>query len=288
MKLLLHAGPMKTGSTAFQELLVLNGSLLEQGGIRFRHLRRQELDDLEAVMEDEKRRGWPRVLLLSHECLCRVDPQRLRAALHLVPAPPEAVLVARPLREVYPSLYLQNLKGHVMRTSSYEEFLEEQIERDRRPEQATRGQVFRYAFLEEQMQAAGCAVQWVSYARSSLLDDLVGWLAHHADAAEMLRELKPLPMPSGVSPRRSLDGTVVGVARRLNERCRAGTLTPEDRDSLLAALLDSSDRIRSQRQGLGLDSFRENHAARLDALDDELNGDFWRQRAMHSLPWDPR
>ena len=102
----------------------------------------------------------------------------------------------------------------------------------------------------------------------------------------MLRELKPLPMPSGVSPRRSLDGTVVGVARRLNERCRAGTLTREDRDILLTALLDSSDRIRSQRQGL--DSFRENHAARLDALDDELNGDFWRQRAMHSLPWDPR
>ena len=285
MKLLLHAGPMKTGSTAFQELLVLNSSQLEQGGIRFRHLRRQELDDFEAVVEDEQRRGWPRVLLLSHECLCRVDPQRLRAALHLVPASAEAVLVARPLREVYPSLYLQNLKGHVMRTSSYEEFLQEQIERDRRPELATRGQVFRYAFLEEQMQAAGCAVQWVSYARSSLLDDLVAWLAHHADAKESLRGLKPLPTPSGVSPRRSLDGTVVDVARLLNVQCRAGKVSSADRDSLLAALLDCSDQIRSQRQGL--DSFRENHAARLDALEDELNGDFWRQRAMHPTPWDP-
>jgi hypothetical protein len=285
MKLLLHAGPMKTGSTAFQELLVLNSSQLEQGGIRFRHLRRQELDDFEAVVEDEQRRGWPRVLLLSHECLCRVDPQRLRAALHLVPASAEAVLVARPLREVYPSLYLQNLKGHVMRTSSYEEFLQEQIERDRRPELATRGQVFRYAFLEEQMQAAGCAVQWVSYARSSLLDDLVAWLAHHADAKESLRGLKPLPTPSGVSPRRSLDGTVVDVARLLNVQCRAGKVSSADRDSLLAALLDCSDQIRSQRQGL--DSFRENHAARLDALDDELNGDFWRQRVMHPSPWDP-
>ena len=285
MKLLLHAGPMKTGSTAFQELLGVNRSLLEEGGIRFRHLRRQELGDLEAVVEDEQRRGWPRVLLLSHECLCRVDPLRLRAALHLVPAPAEAVLVARPLREVYPSLYLQNLKGHVMRTSSYEEFLQEQIERDRRPELAERGQVFRYSFLEEQMQAAGCAVQWVSYARSSLLDDLVAWLAHHADAKESLRGLKPLPMPSGVSPRRSLDGTVVEVARLMNERCRAGTLSPEDRDSLLDALLNSSDRIRSQRQGL--DSFRENHADQLDALDHEINGDFWRQRAMHPTPWDP-
>ena len=145
--------------------------------------------------------------------------------------------------------------------------------------------MFRYAFLEEQMQAAGCAVQWVSYARSSLLDDLVSWLAHHADAAEMLRGLEPLPTPSGVSPRRSLDGTVVEVARLLNERCREGTLSPDDRESLLVALLDSSDRIRSQRQGL--DSFRENHAARLDALDDELNGDFWRQRAMHPSRWNP-
>ena len=285
MKLLLHAGPMKTGSTAFQELLGANHALLEQSGIRFRHLRRQELDDLEAVMEEEERTGWPRVLLLSHECLCRLDPQRLGGALRLVPVSAEAVLVARPLREVYPSLYLQNLKGHVMRTSSYEEFLQEQIERDRRPELAERGQVFRYSFLEEQMQAAGCAVQWVSYARSSLLDDLVAWLAHHVDAAEMLRALKPLPMPSGVSPRRSLDGTVVEVARLMNERCRAGTLSPEDRDSLLDALLNSSDRIRSQRQGL--DSFRENHADQLDALDHELNGDFWRQRAMHPTPWDP-
>ena len=54
MKLLLHAGPMKTGSTAFQELLGVNRSLLEHSGIRFRHLRRQELDDLEAVMETRK------------------------------------------------------------------------------------------------------------------------------------------------------------------------------------------------------------------------------------------
>lgn len=285
MKLLLHAGPMKTGSTAFQELLGVNRSLLEQIGIRFRHLRRQELESLEAVMVDEHIRGWPRVLLLSHECLCRVDPQRLSAVLQLVPAHAEAVLVARPLREVYPSLYLQNLKGHVMRTSSYEEFLQEQIERDRRPEQAERGQVFRYAFLDQQLKAAGCAVRWISYGRESLLDDLVAWLAHHANAKEALRGLKPLPDARGVSPRRSLDGTLVEVARLLNVRCRAGTVSPADRDKLLVALLHSSDRIRSQRQGL--DSFRENQAFRLDVLDHELNGDFWRQQAMHPSLWGP-
>ena len=116
MKLLLHAGPMKTGSTAFQELLGANHALLEQSGIRFRHLRRQELDDLEAVMEEEGT-GWPSVLLLSHECLCRLDPQRLEGALRLVPVSAEAVLVARPLREVYPSLYLQWRYAQVHPTS---------------------------------------------------------------------------------------------------------------------------------------------------------------------------
>ena len=119
-----------------------------------------------------------------------------------------------------------------------------------------------------------------------LLDDLVAWLSHHVGANELSRGFKPLPIPSGVSPRRSLDGTVVEVARLLNNRCRAGTLSPEDRKSLLMALLDSSDRIRSQRQGL--DSFRANHAAQMDALDDELNGDFWRQRAKQESPWNPK
>ena len=284
MKLLLHAGPMKTGSTAFQDLLFCNQELLAERGIHFRWLNRHYLNHLAEVLEEEQRYRSA-VLVVSHECICRSNPDDLRSLLSQVSGSCHAFLVARPLRELYPSLYLQNLKGHVMRTSSYEEFLQEQIERDCRPEQAERGQVFRYAFLEEQMQAAGCAVQWVSYSRSSLLDDLVSWLAHHADVAEMLRGLEPLPKPSGVSPRRSLDGTVVEVARLLNERCRAGTLSPADRDSLLAVLLDRSDRIRSQRQGL--DSFRENHADQLDALDDELNGDFWRQRAMHPSPWDP-
>ena len=76
------------------------------------------------------------------------------------------------------------------------------------------------------------------------------------------------------------------VARLVNDRCRAGTVSSEDRDRLLVALLDTSDLVRSQRQGM--DSFRENHAPRLDALDEEINGDFWRQQAMHSSPWDPQ
>ena len=85
MKLILHAGPMKTGSTAFQDLLACNREALHQSGIRFRWLRLPELDDLQAVMRNEEQKGWPELLLLSHECLCRVSPERLRSALAMAP-----------------------------------------------------------------------------------------------------------------------------------------------------------------------------------------------------------
>ena len=274
---------MKTGSTAFQDLMKNNYSLLEQSGIRYHFLRNKHLlENLEAVLQDEEKRGWPRVLFLSSEFLCQAEPLHLKAALKSVPARAEAVLVARPLREIYPSLYLQNLKGPVMRTSSYEEFLKDQIDLDRRPEQSKGGERFRYQFLEEQMRTAGCAVHWVSYERSSLLKNLVSWLTYHADTTELSGKLKAPPKAKGLSPRRSLDGSVVDVARCLNTLCRAEKVSRDDREKLLTSLLDSSDRIRLQRKGP--DPFIEKYAAWLDALDDELNGDFWVQRAIPQQP----
>ena len=275
---------MKTGSTAFQELMEHNYSLLEQSGIKYHFIRNEHLlENLEAVLQDEEKQGWPRVLLLSSEFLCRAKPLRLKAALKSVPAPAETVLVARPLREIYPSLYLQNLKGPVMRTSSFEEFLEEQIDLDRRPEQSEKGGRFRYQFLEEQMRSAGCAVHWISYERSSLLSNLVSWLSHHADTTELAGKLKVPPKAKGLSARRSLDGSVADAAMCLNTLCRAEKVSYEDRTRLLISLLDSSDQIRLQRKGA--DPFIEKHAARLEAFDDEINGDFWGQRAISQHPW---
>ena len=274
MKLLLHAGPMKTGSTAFQELMACNGHLLKANGIRFRWLQRVELDQLETVIHEESKQGWPDLLLLSHECLCRQEPGRLRSALSAVSVKPLAVLVARPLREIYPSLYLQNLKGHVMRTSSYEEFLEEQIERDLRPELASRGQVFSYSFLDAQLRLAGCDVRWVRYSRVRLFRDLLGVVAQESLVPLNHEDFGSLSAPRGISPRRSLDGSVSDVVRCLNRHCHAGTVADSARQELLESLLDHSDRIRRQRQGL--DPFSRKHDLELEALDDEINGEFWR------------
>ena len=102
------------------------------------------------------------------------------------------------------------------------------------------------------------------------------WIADQSSVLLNVEDLALLSEASGSSPRRSLDGVLVEVVRVLNRQCRNGTITASVREQLLSALLDSSDQIRTERQGP--DCFRSAHDAELDALDDELNGDFWRER----------
>ena len=196
----------------------------------------------------------------------------------IAPAKPMAILVARPLREIYPSLYLQNLKGHVMRTSSYEEFLEEQSARDRHPENALRGQVYRYQYLEEQLNQAGCDVHWLRYSSDHLLSDLLMAISTFGSLENPLNGLIDPPKPKGLSPRRSLDGAVGSLAREINRLCKEGVVVAKERQELLMLLLDVSDRVRQSRQHL--DSFRAKYANDLDDLDHELNGSFWRRIAI--------
>jgi hypothetical protein len=189
--------------------------------------------------------------------------------------------VARPLREIYPSLYLQNLKGHVMRTSSFEQFLDEQSARDRHPEHAQRGQVFRYQYLEEQLNKACCDVHWLRYSSTHLLQDLLKTIFKHGSLEHPLDGLKEPPKPEGLNPRRSLDGAVVSLAREVNRLCREGVVVAKERQELLAMLLDVSDRVRQGRQEL--DAFRMKYVNDLEALDDELNGSFWCRLAGDAL-----
>ena len=275
MTLLLHAGPMKTGTTAIQDLLACNTAVLAERGIRFQWLRRDYLDHLEAVLASDPPAAGE-LLVVSHECLCRAPSARLRTLLSALSCPIHALLVARPLRELYPSLYLQNLKGHVMRCSSFEAFLEEQIERDRAPELAQRGQLFCFAHLDAVLREAGCDVHWVRYSRSDLLRQVVFFMAQLAGQSIDLDDLHPAPAPQGANPRRSLDHAVADAARTINRHCREGALSPDGRQQLLGSLLDFSDQIRALRSGA--DPFPALHREHLDALDRELNGRFWAEQ----------
>ena len=224
-------------------------------------------------MAEERGKGWPEILILSHECLCRLSPDRLHSDLCNFPGKKEALLVARSLREVYPSLYLQNLKGHVMRSSSYEEFLSEQMDRDQSPEDALRGQIFNYQFLEKSFVRAGCHVYWVKYSRSNLLKDLIAFLKKRYCLAFDWESFRPLPPPQGASPRRSLDFGVVPVARQVNKLCKAGLISVDVRQDLLVSLLDASEKIRSDRGED--DQLLSVKVKSLSDFDRHINQNFW-------------
>ena len=152
--------------------------------------------------------------------------------------------MARPLRELYPSLYLQNLKGHVMRTTTYEEFLVEQEQRDRAPELATKGQVFNFNYLERHLSGAGAKVRWMRYSSSHLLRDVVLGVSGLISDSLAFDAFRQLPPPTGTNPRRSLHFSVAEQARCLNLRFRAGELSSEERQIELTRLLDQSEQIR--------------------------------------------
>ena len=181
----------------------------------------------------------------------------------------------RPLCELYPSLYLQNLKGHVMRTTSFEEFFIEQKARDRCPEKASKGQVFDFAYLQSTLEKAGCGVSWVRFSKDNLLRDLVRRLSQLADVPLRWEELVPPPPPTGLNPRRSLVPEVADFACQLNKLCREGAVSDSARQELLVALLDTSELVQGMRSGL--DPLRNAYDRELDALDNEINGAFWRQ-----------
>ena len=273
MKLLLHAGPMKTGSTAFQEFMFINRDILAEFGIRFRWLKRWELEQLSSVLAEERGQGWPEILILSHECLCRISPNRLHSDLSDFPGKKEALMVARPLREVYPSLYLQNLKGHVMRSSSYEEFLSEQMDRDRSPSNALRGQIFNYHFLEQELTRAGFIVHWVKYSRSNLLYDLIAFLKKRYCLAIDWKSFRSLPPSRGSSPRRSLDFGVAPIACQLNKLCKTGSISVDVRAKLVVSLLEVSDHYRDRIDKN--DAFCRKDSELLDGFDFEINQQFW-------------
>jgi hypothetical protein len=176
---------------------------------------------------------------------------------------------------MYPSLYLQNLKGHVMRTTSYEDFLAEQKTRDRNPELASKGQVFDFAYLQSVLEKAGSTVSWVRFSKDNLLPDLVRRLSQLAEVPLHWEELDPPPPPTGLNSRRSLLPELADVACQLNMHCRNGAVSDKARQELLVALLNASDLVRGMRSGP--DPFRIVHESDLDALNDEINGAFWRQ-----------
>ena len=151
------------------------------------------------------------------------------------------MLTSRALSEVYPSLYLQNLKGSSKRITSFGYFLERQVEIDTLAPESIGGQLMNAPVLDARLKKAGCQTHWIRYDRDSLLDDffrsfegIAGISLDHLPEAN-------LGKPLGLSPRRSLRMEFAGVARMVNYLNRLNAIPDVLRERLFVLMLDMSE-----------------------------------------------
>ena len=242
--LILHCGPMKTGSTAIQDTLEINKKKLLDSGISYYHIRAITLlSDLEKAISQEKNSS---IVLLSSEFFCQENPKLLKQILEPFKGNCHAILVSRPLREIYPSLYLQNLKGSSRRITSFEYFLKRQISSDLAPAKKLGGQLMNFSALDARLSAAGCRTHWIKYSRKNLL----------LTFSKSLEKITGIPLdyiaetkirkPEGLSPRRSLRMELAGIARAINYLNRLNIVSNHLRENLLTILLNASDLLNQQ------------------------------------------
>ena len=276
--LILHCGPMKTGSTAIQDTLETNREKLLNSGISYHHIRAKTLlQDLEKAISQEDNSS---IILLSSEFFCQANPKSLQQILQRFKGNCHAILVSRPLSEIYPSLYLQNLKGSSRRTTSFEYFLNRQIRSDLAPEQKLGGQLMNFPALDARLSAAGCRTHWINYSRKSLL------LAF----GESLEEITGIPLdylaetkirkPEGLSPRRSLRMELAGIARAINYLNRLNLLHDQLREILLTILLNTSDLLNQAWRNRP--SLSQRQLERCNAVDRKINEPFLKAIALAS------
>ena len=151
-----------------------------------------------------------------------------------------AILTSRPLREVYPSLYLQNLKGSSRRITSFQYFLERQIEIDLMVPGNIGGQLMNAPALDARLSEAGCQTHWIRYDRDSLLNSFFRCLEVIVDIPLSHLSDASLGKPSGLSPRRSLRMEFAGIARIVNYLNKLNVIPDRPREKLLVAMLDIS------------------------------------------------
>jgi len=241
--LILHCGPMKTGSTVIQDTLRFHRQSLLSLGISFYHVRAKSLQsDLMEIIFKEEQIGNG-VVLLSSEFFCQKSPRVLRDLLSGFSGECHAILTSRPLREVYPSLYLQNLKGSRKRTTSFQYFLERQVEIDLMVPGNIGGQLMNAPALDSRLSEAGCQTHWIRYDRDLLLNSFFRCLEKITSIPLNHLSEASLEKPLGLSPRRSLRMEFAGIARVVNYLNRLNVIPDSLRERLFVAMLDMSGYI---------------------------------------------
>lgn len=231
---------MKTGSTVIQEILFESRQLLNARGIAYWHLPAKDLlDNLTLRIENGFSSNMP-IVILSSEFIGQQDPLMLRDILRCCGFECHAIFVYRPLRELYPSLYLQNLKGSSRRVTSFSTFLANQIRNDSDPSLKLAGQLMNFQELNNRLEVAGCQTHFIAYSKNELLKSLKITLGVISGKSFQFLPDSPSSPARSLSPRRSLRMELAPIAVYINKLNRLRCLSDSFRRHLLTALIQLS------------------------------------------------
>ncbi|MEO0438564.1 MAG: hypothetical protein AAF098_16820 [Pseudomonadota bacterium] len=288
MNIVLHAGPMKTGSTAFQRMLELSRSKLIEGGCfpvvfsaahplltaKSSSAQNQFIDE---VYKKARTAGCDTLLLSSEHLTAIHKTETLQWIARLADSAPSihAIVVRRPLRELYPSLYLQNLKGPRGRVTSFTDFVDEQLEIDRTRCWSENCTSFNYPCLRERLERAGASVDEIPYSRDSFITRLLEATVGRDRFVEnrILPDEKAiadwrakLAQRSGIDSSRTLAWPLVPAVIEINRLSLSGVLDKSQRNRILTALLNASSKLKN------LPSPVDELLEKIDVVDRDING----------------
>ena len=127
LKLILHAGPMKTGSTAFQNFCRSNIEVFEKYDMMYSlHEYGDDFVPFASGMIDNAIAKNFKSVLISGEFICVQKSDELIKAFCKYDIERYAILIKRPLKNLYISRYLQSLKGPWASEKTFKEFIERQ------------------------------------------------------------------------------------------------------------------------------------------------------------------
>jgi hypothetical protein len=271
---------MKTGSTAIQDLLTEQRPKLIEYGISFYHVRAKNMEQqLNKIVEHELYSD-SEIVLLSSEFFGQVSKKVLDPLLvNFYDFEMHAIFTARRLRDVYPSLYLQNLKGSSMRTSSLKSFLSNQLASDACPNGGRGGQLMNFESLDSRLSGVGFETHWLSYSRKFLLVDFVNLLTTLSHKQLKTIDCVILSPPTGISPRRSLRMETAGLARFINVLTKRNCISHKQRESVMVLLLLFSHFLRLIRPEAP--ALPSNFADKCDTLDSKINQPFLKSKGLY-------
>lgn len=253
-RLILHAGPMKTGSTYIQTIFTIAGPFLRANRVFFDAplLEKVAAEGYwRSLMDRVSKEADIDVIVVSNEHLCCLPLAKI--------FPPDdrvvgrsSILTRRPLTELYPSLYLQRLKGGAREVLGYADYLDEQVLYDLNPGGSERA-TFNYAWLTRKLESEGYPVSSIEYSKKDLGSRTLRAIGIPASREWTgILEASEETMAraaSGVSPLRSTALSLADIGRAINSASIEGRITNEDRDYLHAALLDVSAKLPISLRG---------------------------------------